>query len=73
MFNKLIAALQRDDHCLTPPTGARLGPARKAAGKLLEAGLVKEVRTRKDAPVWRRDDFAVAIDEGRNRQGSYAR
>ena len=66
MFNKLTdtqlvllsAALQRDDHCLTPPTGARLGPARKAAGKLLEAGLVKEVRTRKDAPVWRRDEEA---------------
>ena len=52
----LSAASQREDHCLTPPTGARLGPAKKAAAKLLEAGLVKEVRARKDAPVWRRDE-----------------
>jgi len=54
----LSAASQRDDHCLTLPTGARLGPARKAAVKLLEAGLVKEVRARKDAPTWRRDEKA---------------
>ena len=54
----LSAASQRDDHCLTPPTGARSGPARKAAAKLLEEGLVKEVRARKDAPVWRRDEDA---------------
>ncbi len=54
----LSAASQREDHYLTPPAGARLGPARKAATKLLEAGLVKEVRARKDAPVWRRDEDA---------------
>ncbi len=52
----LSAASQREDLCLTPPTGARLGPARKAAVKLLDAGLVKEVRARKDAPTWRRDE-----------------
>jgi len=52
----LSAASQRDDHCLTPPTGARLGPARKGAARLLDAGLVKEVRARKDMPVWRRDE-----------------
>ena len=54
----LSAASQREDHCLTPPTGTRLGPARKAAARLLDAGLVKEVRARKDAPVWRRDEDA---------------
>jgi hypothetical protein len=52
----LSAASQREDLCLTPPTGARLAPVRKAAAKLLDAGLVKEVRVRKDAPMWRRDE-----------------
>ena len=52
----LSAASQRDDHCLTLPTGVQRGSARKAAAKLLEAGLVKEVRARKDAPMWRRDE-----------------
>ena len=52
----LSAAWQRDDHCLTLPTGVQRGSARKAAAKLLEAGLVKEVRARKDAPMWRRDE-----------------
>src|SRR5271165_4737857 len=52
----LSAASQRDDHCLTLLTGVQRGSARKAAAKLLEAGLVKEVRARKDAPMWRRDE-----------------
>ncbi len=60
----LSAASQRDDHCLVPPTGARVSPTRKAAAKLLDAGLVKEIRARKDMPVWRRDedtDQAIAL------------
>src|SRR6516225_9892358 len=52
----LSAASQRDDQYLAPPTGPRLGPAKRAAGKLLTEGLVQEVRARKDAPVWRRDE-----------------
>ncbi len=52
----LSAASQREDHCLTLPSGARLAPARKAANKLLAAGLVREVRARKDAPIWRREE-----------------
>ncbi len=52
----LSAASQREDHYLTPPAGARLGPAKKAAAKLLEQGFVREIRARKDAPVWGRDD-----------------
>ncbi len=31
----LSAASQRDDHCLTLPTGVQRGSARKAAAKLL--------------------------------------
>src|SRR5271166_5717135 len=52
----LSGASQREDHCLTLPSGARLAPARKAANKLLAAGLVREVRARKDAPIWRREE-----------------
>jgi Protein of unknown function (DUF3489) len=52
----LSAASQREDHYLTLPSGARLAPARKAANKLLAAGLVREVRARKDAPIWRHEE-----------------
>ena len=52
----LSAASQREDLYLAPPTGPRLGPVKRAAGKLLTEGLVQEVRARKDAPVWRRDE-----------------
>ena len=54
----LSVASQRVDHYLTPPTGARLAQAKRAVSKLLNEGLVREVRARKDAPVWRRDDDA---------------
>ena len=52
----LSAASQRDDHCLVPPTGPKRAQAQKAIVKLLEAGLVKEIRARTGAPIWRRDD-----------------
>src|SRR5579871_1883639 len=52
----LSAASQREDQCIILPTGARLAASRKAAAKLLDAGLVREVRARKDAPGWRRDE-----------------
>ena len=54
----LSDASQREDHYLSLPNGAKLTQARRAAGKLLEAGLVREVKARKDAPVWRRDQDA---------------
>ena len=57
----LSGASQRDDHHLSPPAGAKLAQARKAVAKLLEARLVKEVKTRKDAPVWRRDQNAGQV------------
>src|SRR5262249_42010060 len=52
----LSAASQRDDHCLVPPTGQKRGQARKAIVKLLEAGIVKEIRAKAGAPIWRRDE-----------------
>jgi uncharacterized protein DUF3489 len=54
----LSAASQSEDLLLTPPKGARLAQARKAAAKLIEAGLVREVKAKKGAPVWRRDEEA---------------
>jgi hypothetical protein len=52
----LSAASQRDDHCLVPPTGPKRGLAQKAIVKLLEAGIVKEIRAKAGAPIWRRDE-----------------
>ena len=52
----LSAASQRDDHCLVPPAGPRRGQVQKAAAKLLEAGLLKEIKAKAGAPIWRRDD-----------------
>ena len=57
-FMLLSGASQRDDRHVSLPTGAKLAQARKVAAKLQEAGLVREVRARKDAPVWRRDQNA---------------
>jgi hypothetical protein len=52
----LSAASQHENHYLTPLSGARLAPARKGADKLLDGGFVREVRARKDASIWRRDE-----------------
>jgi hypothetical protein len=52
----LSAASQRDDHCLVPPTGPKRGHAQKAIVRLLEAGIVKEIRAKAGAPIWRRDE-----------------
>ena len=52
----LSAASQRDDRCLVPPAGPKRGPAERAIAKLLEAGIVKEIRAKAGAPIWRRDE-----------------
>ena len=52
----LSAASQRKDHRLVLPEGPRRAQAHRAVAKLLEAGLVKEIRAKGGAPVWRRDD-----------------
>ena len=49
----LSAASQRDDHCLVRPSGPKRGPAQRAVAKLLEAGLLKEIRAKAGAPIWR--------------------
>src|SRR5208337_2019077 len=52
----LSAASQHDDHCLVRPAGPKRAQAQRAVAKLLEAGLLKEIRTKAGAPIWRRDD-----------------
>src|SRR5271165_1388769 len=52
----LSAASQRDDHCLVPPAGPNRGQSQRAVAKLLEAGLLKEIRAKAGAPIWRRDE-----------------
>jgi len=39
-----------------PPAGPKRAQSHRAAAKLLEAGLVKEIRAKAGAPIWRRDD-----------------
>ena len=52
----LSAASQRDDRCLIPPTATKRGQAQRAVAKLLEAGLVTEIRAKGGAPIWRRNE-----------------
>jgi hypothetical protein len=52
----LRGASQRDDLHLSVPIGAKLAQTLRAATKLLEAGLIKEVKATKDGPVWRRNE-----------------
>ena len=84
----LNAASQRDDHCLILPAGPKRGQAQRAVAKLLEAGLLKEIRAKTGAPIWRRDDEtgqtyalkltaagakAIAVDEARPSEGKAER
>lgn len=52
----LNSASQREDRCVLPPKGPKLTQARKSAANLIEAGLFREVKAKKDAPIWRREE-----------------
>ena len=54
----LSAAAQRNDRYLVAAPNLKVAAAQKIASKLIGAGLVKEVRAKAGAPVWRRDDDA---------------
>src|SRR5208283_4136344 len=54
----LSAAAQRDDRCLVAAPNLKVAAAQKIASKLIGAGLVKEIRAKAGAPVWRRDGEA---------------
>ena len=51
----LAAADGRKDGALTRPSSLRSAVATKSASKLIEQGLVREVRAKADLPVWRED------------------
>jgi Protein of unknown function (DUF3489) len=84
----LSGASQRDDHRLVPPAGPKRSQAQRAVAKLLEAELVKEIRAKAGAPIWRRDEQtghayalkltaagvkAIAVDETPPSQGEAER
>ncbi len=54
----LSAAAQREDRCLTLPMSLKGRSAQKVSSKFLAEGLVREIRAKPDAPVWRRDEEA---------------
>jgi hypothetical protein len=47
----LSSAAQRDDGLATVPEGLRAAPL-KAAAKLTKLGFLKEVRVKRDQPLW---------------------
>jgi hypothetical protein len=51
----LNAATLREDRCLVPSPTLKGGVAQKVAAKLIAEGLVKEIKAKAEAPVWRRD------------------
>jgi Protein of unknown function (DUF3489) len=52
----LSAASQREDRGIMLPPNLKGGAVQKFVAKLIELGLVEEIRARGDLPVWRRDD-----------------
>jgi hypothetical protein len=52
----LSAASQREDRGIVLPSHLKGGAAQKLVTKLIELGLVEEIRARGDLPIWRRDD-----------------
>jgi hypothetical protein len=52
----LSAAAQREDHCIEVPPSLKGAAAHKIATKLVDEGLVKEMKAKPGAPIWRRDD-----------------
>ena len=55
-FLTLSAAAQREDRCIAAPPSLRGAAAQKFATRLVATGLVKEVKVKSGAYVWRRDD-----------------
>jgi hypothetical protein len=52
----LQEAAKRQDRLVTPPANARAAAVNTLAGKLIDAGWVKEIKARSGAPVWRKDE-----------------
>jgi hypothetical protein len=86
-LSMLRAAAKRGDGCLTPPASLRGAQIAKAGEKLIAAGLVREVKAKAAAPVWRRDGEtgaafalkltaagakAIVVNEGAASVGAFA-
>jgi hypothetical protein len=54
-FAILSEASQRKDRCLIPSKTLKAAAAQKVAGKLLTAGLVREIKGKAGMEAWRRD------------------
>ena len=52
----LASACQHEEGFATRPTSLRPAAAAKVSARLIELGLVREVRAKGDAPVWREDE-----------------
>jgi Protein of unknown function (DUF3489) len=58
----LSAASQREDRGIVLPPNLKGGAPQKLVAKLIDLGLVEEIRARGDLPVWRRvDDRPMAL------------
>ena len=60
----LTSACQNDDGLATRPTSLRAAAASKVVASLCKKGFAKEIRAKRDAPVWREDEegrFALKI------------
>ena len=51
----LFAAEMRDDKCVPLPAKLSAARLRKVGGKLIEAGVAREVKAKASSPIWRRD------------------
>jgi Protein of unknown function (DUF3489) len=54
----LSAAAQRNDRYIVAAPNLKVAAAQRIASKLIDAGLVREIRAKAGAPVWRRDEDA---------------
>jgi hypothetical protein len=52
----MSAAARRDDRDLEPPKSMKASTAAKVAAKLIASGLVREIKAKKGATAWRRDE-----------------
>jgi hypothetical protein len=62
----LSRASQRPDQCAEIPANVKGGAAQKFIAKLLQGGLVEEIRAETDMPAWRKDNdgaFALHLTE----------
>jgi Protein of unknown function (DUF3489) len=66
----LSAAVRRADRCVMLPPHLKGGAAQRVLKKLVDLGLIEEVRAGGDLPVWRRDHNSCPIALRITRDGS---